>query len=96
MNYHSIRPVRGGGGGFARTPLFGLLHRLTNALPFEVGPIVSLLLRTTAVQTSMVMFLDAGQIYNEKGAGEVIQMSAVEKNEKTEDNLYDRSFDKVQ
>ena len=62
---HFIRPVgRGGGGsrGFERTPLFDLqmiflytskLHILS-ILPFESGPLVSLLLRITAVQTSLV------------------------------------------
>ena len=57
------RPVgRGGSRGFARTPLLELqkifmytskLHILS-ILPLESGPLVSLLLRITAVQTSLV------------------------------------------
>ena len=57
-----IRPVgRGGSRGFGRTPLLASkrshMHRLTvilSALPFEIGPLASMLLRITAVKTIVV------------------------------------------
>ena len=54
------RPV--GRGGFERTPLFDLqmifYTPLNCILPFESSPLVSLLLRITAVQTSLVAATD--------------------------------------